>query len=122
MLRALLAEAHRRDREVIVPTIVCAELARGSRRTRALEVAVRRHEASKGERPPLRLVDTDFNLARQVGAVLHAVSRGSDHIVDAHVVACCVPPGGGLVVTRDPNDILELADAVPAVRVRVVSV
>ena len=118
LLRALLAEAHRRGRDVIVPTIVCAELARGSRRTRALEAAVGRHKPREGERPPLRLIDTDFDLARQVGAVLHSVSSGSERIVDAHVVACCVPTGGGLVVTSDPNDILELADAVPAVRVR----
>lgn len=118
-LRALLAEAHRQGREVIVPTIVCAEVARGTRRTRALEAAVQRHEPGAGERPPLRLVDTHFSLARQVGAILHATSSGSDRIVDAHVVACCIGPGGGLVVTSDPGDILELAEAVPAVRVRV---
>ena len=36
ILRALLAEAHRRGRTVIAPTLVCAELARGRARTRAL--------------------------------------------------------------------------------------
>ena len=122
LLRALLAEAHQRGREILVPTIVCAELARGSGRTRALEAAIRRHEPSRGQRSPFRLIDTDFDLARQVGAILHAAACGSERIVDAHVVASCVRPGGGLVVTSDPDDILELADAVPAVRVRVARV
>jgi hypothetical protein len=49
-----------------------------------------------------------------------AASRsGSERIVDAHVVAVCLPAGGGLVVTSDPDDIAALAAAVPAVRVRV---
>jgi predicted nucleic acid-binding protein len=117
--RALLAEAHRRRREVITPTLVCAEVARGRERTRALESAVARHDVARGDRPPLRLVDTDFDLARRVGTILAASGRGSDAIVDAHVVAVCVPPGGGLVVTSDPDDIVALAASVPAARVRV---
>lgn len=117
-LRALLAEAHRRGREIIVPTLVCAEVARGRSRTRAVEVAVARHDRARGERPALRLIDTDFDLARQVGAILEATGRGSDRVVDAHVVAVCVPVGGGLVVTSDADDIAALATAVPAVRIR----
>lgn len=117
MFRALLAEAHRRGCEVIAPTVVCAELARGGARTRALEAAVSRHDRARPERPALRLVDTDFDLARQVGAILEASASGSERIVDAHVVAVCVPTGGGLVVTTDPADIAELAGAVPAVRI-----
>lgn len=119
ILRALLAEALRRGREVITPTIVCAEVARGRDRTRALEAAVSRHNPVQGERPVLRLVDTDFDLARRVGAILTATGSGSDRMVDAHVVAVCVPAGGGLVVTSDPDDITELAGAVPAARIRV---
>lgn len=67
------------------------------------------------------MVDTDFALARQVGAVLHAGRSGSEQIVDAHVVAVCIPAGGGLVVTSDPDDIIALAAAVPAARIRVVN-
>ncbi|HEV7535908.1 MAG TPA: type II toxin-antitoxin system VapC family toxin [Acidimicrobiia bacterium] len=118
-IRALLAEAWRRGREVITPTVVCAEVARGAARTRALEAAVSRHDRRRGEQPPLRLVDTDFALARQVGAILDATRSGSDRIVDAHVVAVCIPAGAGLVVTSDPDDIAALAAAVPAVRIRV---
>jgi predicted nucleic acid-binding protein len=117
----MLAEAHRRDREVLSPTLVCAEVARGSKRTRALEAAVARHDRHRGEQPPIRLVDTEFPLARQVGAVLHASRSGSDRIVDAHVVAVCLPSGGGLVITSDPDDILALAAAAPAARIRVVA-
>ncbi|HEX9530955.1 MAG TPA: PIN domain-containing protein [Acidimicrobiales bacterium] len=113
-----MAEANRRGREVIVPTLVCAEVARGRVRTRALEAAVARHDRARGERPPLRLVDTDFDLARQVGAILEATNSGSERVVDAHVVAVCVPGGGGLVVTSDPDDIAGLASAVPAARIR----
>lgn len=121
LLRALLAEALERGRAVIAPTVVCAEVARGRDRTRALEAAVARHNPRQAERPMLRLVDTDFDVARQVGAILHASSGGSERVVDAHVVAVCVASGGGLVATSDPDDILELAGAVPAVRVRVVA-
>jgi len=120
-LRALLAEAHRRSREVIAPALVCAEVARGLRRTRALEATLSRHDGHRGERPAVRLVDTDFALARQVGAILEASGAATPDVVDAHVVAVCVPHGGGLVVTSDPEDIAELAASVPAVRVRTVS-
>lgn len=66
----------------------------------------------------MRLVDTDFGLARQVGAILDTSGSGSERIVDAHVVAICLPYGGGLVVTSDPEDIAALASAVPAARIR----
>ena len=118
-IRALLAEAHRRGREVISPTVVCAQIARGAKRTRSLEAAVSRHDRTRGEQPALKLVDTDFPLARQVGAILAATRSGSERIVDAHVVAVCIPAGGGLVVTSDPDDIEALATAVPAVRIRI---
>lgn len=117
-IRALLAEAHRRGRAIVAPTLVCAELARGHARTRSLEAAVARHDRSHGERPALCLIDTDFGLARQVGAILEATGSDSDRIVDAHVVAVCVAYGGGLVVTSDPDDIADLATAVPAARIR----
>ena len=118
--RALLAEAARRGREVVSPTVVCAEVARGRSRTRALEAALSRHRAGRGERPAVRLVDTDFRLARQVGAVLDTAGAATEMVVDAHVVAVCVPAGGGLVVTSDVDDIAALATAVPAARIRAV--
>lgn len=118
MFRALLVEAHRREAEVIAPTVVCAEVARGQGRTRALESALSRRGARGKPAQTVRLCDTDFLLARQVGAILEATGAGSEDIVDAHVVAVCVPTGAGLVVTSDPDDVTRLAAAVPAVRVR----
>ena len=116
-VRAFLIEAHRRGADVIVPTIVCAELCRGSAPTRAVEAVLGRHDRSRGERPAISRRDTDFELARQVGAILHGAGAGSADIVDAHVVATCVASGGGLVITADPDDIERLAQAVPAARI-----
>ncbi len=63
------------------------------------------------------MVDTDFVLARQVGAVLYGAGARSADLADAHVVALCARRGGGLVITSDPKDIARLAAAVPAARV-----
>jgi predicted nucleic acid-binding protein len=115
--RALLREALDRGRDVLVPAVVCAEACRGPARTRRVETALARHQRSRGQRPPVAVVDTDFNLARQVGAVLHGAGSGSADLADAHVVAICVRRGGGLVITADPDDIARLAAAVPAARV-----
>ncbi|MGH3700317.1 MAG: hypothetical protein ACRDQY_12740 [Pseudonocardiaceae bacterium] len=70
-----------------------------------------------GPPPPVVVVDTDFALARQVGAVLSGAGAGSVDLADAHVVAVCARRGGGLVITSDPDDIARLAAAVPAARV-----
>jgi len=118
-LRALMQVASERGREVITPTVICAEVARGRDRTRALEAAVIRDDRPGGSRPAVRLVDTDFFLARQVGAILHAAGRGSADLADGHVVAVAVGAGGGLVATSDPDHILALAATVPATRLQV---
>ncbi|MGQ0624443.1 MAG: type II toxin-antitoxin system VapC family toxin [Sporichthyaceae bacterium] len=117
LVRAYLAEAHRRAADVVVPTVVCAELCRGAARTRAVEASLARHSRDRGERPAIRRQDTDLAMARQVGAVLHPAGAGSEQIVDAHVVATCVLAGGGLVLTSDPDDIAALAETVPAIRI-----
>lgn len=115
--RALLGEAWERRREIFVPTLVVAEVCRTAARTRAVEAALSRHDVAAGERPAVRLVDTTFDLARSVGAILSRARSGSEDIVDAHVVAVAARHGGALVVTSDPDDIARLADAVPAARI-----
>ncbi len=115
--RALLHEALDRGRDVLVPAVVCAESCRGSARTRRVETALARYRPTRGQRPPVAVVDTDFVLARQVGAVLHGAEAGSADLADAHVVAVCARRGGGLVITSDPDDIARRAAAVPAARV-----
>lgn len=110
-VRALLREAWAQGREVLVPAVVCAEVCRGVPKTRQVEATLSRSRA------PLSVVDTDFGLARRVGAVLHGAGAGSDDMADAHVVAVCALYDGGLVVTSDAGDINRLAQAVPAVRI-----
>lgn len=117
LFRALLREALDRGRDVLVPAVVCAEACRGPARTRCVETALARHRPTRGQRPPVAVVDTDFVLARQVGAVLYGAGAGSADLADAHVVAVCARRGGGLVITSDPDDIARLAAAVPAARV-----
>jgi len=118
-LRALLGEAVQRDASVLVPAVVCAEVCRGVKWTRSVEAVLGRHDRRRAERPAVKVVATDFTLARAVGAVLNAASANSRDLVDAHCVAICAAHGGGLVVTADPDDILRLASAVPSVRVTV---
>lgn len=115
--RALLREALDRGRDVLVPAVVCAEACRGPGRTRRVETALARHRPTRGQRPPVAVVDTDFLFARQVGAVLYGVGARSADLADAHVVAVCARHGGGLVITSDPDDIARLVAAVPAARV-----
>jgi predicted nucleic acid-binding protein len=117
VFRALLREALDRGREVLVPAVVCAKACRGPARTRRVETALARHRPACGQRPPVAVVDTDFALARQVGAVLFGAGAGSGDLADAHVVALCARRGGGLVITSDPEDIARLAAAVPAARI-----
>jgi len=121
-LRALMSIAHQRRRQVVVPSIVCAEVARGRSRTRALESLITRHGPNQKGRSPLLLIDTDFDLARQIGAILYSSGADSTDIVDAHLIATCLPFGGGLIATSDPDDLLRLAEAVPAIRINVTQV
>lgn len=114
--RALLREAWKRDSEVFVPAVVCAEVARGVTRTRALEACLSRHQSPSAQ-PAVSIVDTDFTLARLVGSILFSGNVGTEDLVDAHVVAICSIHGGGLVITVDPDDILRLAQGIPSVRV-----
>jgi len=116
-LRGLLTKAHDRNRPVLVPAVICAEVCRGVAHTRAVEAALERYETRRGDRPAVRCVDTDFELAKRVGAILHAAGSGSADLADAHVVAVCARFGGGIVATSDPDDMHRLAEAVPAIRV-----
>ena len=116
-LRALLAEAWERRSDVLLPALVCAECCRGAARTRAVEASLARHRENRAIRPAVRVVPTDFELARRVGAVLHGAGASTADIVDAHSVAVASLQGRAVVVTSDPDDIRRLASAVPTVRI-----
>lgn len=86
--RALLAVAAERGREVVVPSVVCAEVCRGAPRTRAVEAALGRHARARGRRPAVSVVDVDLRLAKQIGAILHAARAATD---DLERLAAVVP-------------------------------
>ncbi len=52
-----------------------------------------------------------------VGAVLHGAGHGSGSIADAHVIAVCASFEAAVVITSDPDDIAELASAMPGTRI-----
>jgi predicted nucleic acid-binding protein len=116
-LRALLQVAWQQHRSVLVPAVVCAETCRGQARTRAVEALLSRHDPTRLERSPIRVVDTDFELARLVGTVLFASDAGTEEIVDAHLVATCVQRGGGLIITSNPDDMDRLKQPFLGVRI-----
>lgn len=112
-LRALLQRAAERGGEVRCAAVTLAEVCRGPARTRRVEAALARRHA--GQR--IRVIDTDERLAKLVGAILHATRSDSSRLADAHVVAICAAGSVALVITTDPDDIIELAAAVPGTRV-----
>ena len=111
-VRETLEGAERTGSDVLVPTLVLAELYRGRARSQAVDALLARHEDSICTR------DTDRDLARFVGAALHAAGLGSEHIVDAHVVATVAEGGGGVALTGDPDDLTKLAAAFRSVVVK----
>ncbi|MGH9068198.1 MAG: PIN domain-containing protein [Acidimicrobiales bacterium] len=112
-LRQLLRSVLQRGGDVRCAAVTLAEVGRGPARTRRVEVATTRDRG--GQR--VLVVPTDEGLAKLVGTVLHAVGRSSDAMADAHVVAVCAGVDAAVVVTSDPDDIAELATAIPGTRV-----
>ena len=102
-VRRAMEAAARTGHDVVVPTLVLAELYRGSGRSQLVDALLARHEEAIACR------DTDRNLARFVGAVLHGAGVGSEYIVDAHVVAIAAEAGGGVLLTSDADDLRRLA-------------
>jgi predicted nucleic acid-binding protein len=102
-VRRAIEAASRTGHDVVVPTLVLAELYRGFGRSQLVDALLARHEEAIACR------DTDRNLARFVGAVLHAAGVGSEYIVDAHVVAIAAEAGGGVLLTSDADDLRRLA-------------
>src|SRR5258707_102710 len=108
-LRALLTEAWERKSDVLVAAVVCAECCRGASRTRAVEASLARHRETRAARPAVRVVPTDFDLARRVGSVLHGAGADTKDIVDAHSVAVASMHGRAVVGTADPAAVRTLS-------------
>lgn len=101
-VRAALRAAVRLQREVVVPSVILAELYRGPRHNSLVDACLSRETG-------IRVRDTDRPLARIVGGVLSAAQAGSEHLADAHVIAVAVELGGGLALTVDTEDLNRLA-------------
>ncbi len=112
---AIMADGWRMGRSLVVPALVCAEICRDRPRARAVEAMLSRHHRSGTT--PIELRATTFDLARRVGALLGRAARGSESIVDAHVVTVAADLGGAIVFTSDPEDIADLAAHVPGARI-----
>jgi predicted nucleic acid-binding protein len=101
-VRAALRAAARLGREVVVPSVILAELYRGPRHNSLVDACLSRETG-------IQVRDTDRSLARIVGGVLTAARAGSEHLADAHVIAAAVELGGGLALTVDAQDLSRLA-------------
>jgi len=101
-VRAVLWAAARLRREVLVPSVILAELYRGPRHNALVDACLSRETG-------IRVRDTDRSLARIVGGVLAAAQAGSEDLADAHVIAAAVELGGGLALTTDTEDLSRLA-------------
>ena len=112
-LRHLLRVVLGRGGEVRCAAVTLAEVCRGLARTRRTEAAIARDRG--GQR--ILVVPTDVRLAKLVGAVLHGAGRGSDSIADAHVIAVWAGVDAAVVITSDPDDVAELASAMPRTRI-----
>jgi len=101
-VRAALRAAFRLNKEVVVPTVILAELYRGPRHNALVDACLSRETG-------IQVRDTDRPFARLVGGVLAAARVGSEHLADAHVIAAAVELGGGLALTTDTEDLGRLA-------------
>lgn len=107
--RAILAIALEENALVRIPAPVLAEVARGARRTAAVQRVVR----GRG----IEVVPLDASMARAAGALLEKARLPSTHAVDAFVVAAAMAFGSAVIATGDPDDIARLAAGQRNIRV-----
>jgi predicted nucleic acid-binding protein len=112
-LRDFLMRTLARGGDVWCAAVTIAEVARGIARTREVETALSRRYGGQ----QIRVLVTDETLAKRVGEILYITNKGSESIADAHIIAACVPADVAVVVTTDPDDIMELSAAVPGVKI-----
>ena len=104
--RAYLWRALELDADVVVPVVVLAETLRGGPR----DAHVNRVLKAIGEIEP-----TSVATGRLAGSLLG--STGTVDTIDAIVVAEALTRGGGRILTSDPDDLGELAESHPSVRI-----
>ncbi len=104
-----MRSAEGRNVPVRVPSAVLVELYRGAGTDEVVDQVLGRGFA--------RVVTTGVRIARIAGHLLATAGRDSGMAVDALVVATCIRFGGGLVLTRDPDDLAILAANHPNVMI-----
>jgi predicted nucleic acid-binding protein len=104
-----MRSAQRRGQPVRVPAGALLELYRGLGTDEAIDQELGRGYA--------RVVTTGARMARLAGHALAGIGAGSEHAVDAFVLATAVGLGGGLILTHDPGDLRRLAAGHPNVRI-----
>ena len=109
-VRSALRGAWEADTPVFVPAAVLAELYRGGTHDQVVDSYL-------GRETGIEVVATNRGLAHRIGHLLARARRGSEHHVDATVVAVTVSAGGGVIVTGDPSDITALADGLVGISV-----
>ena len=110
-MRAALTAALAERVDVLVPAAVLSECYRGPRYDPAIDACLSRQGG-------IGVIDTDRSLARRVGHILAAAGHGSEHHVDATVVATCLLAGGGLILTADVGDLEALTPSGTGITVR----
>lgn len=111
-VRALIAAMHKRKLPIATVSVVLAEVVRGRAQDAAVFGGLRR------ERVLVKPVDSRAGV--RAGRLLGAARRGSEHAIDAFLVAVAELSGGAVLATVDVDD-LELF-AAHAENVAVVSI
>jgi len=109
-VRSALTAALAASSDVVVPAAVLSELYRGGGHDQAVDACMSREGG-------LAVVATDRGLARRIGHLLAAAGRGSEHHVDASVVAVCAAAGGGVVLTGNAEDLTHLSGGSPGITI-----
>jgi predicted nucleic acid-binding protein len=93
---------------VRIPAPVLVEIYRGRKDDAAIDHTIKRVG---------RVVPAGHSIAKLAGGLLAKYRLGSEHAIDAIVVATAIRLGGGLIATHDPKDMKRLAQAYPNVKV-----
>ena len=109
---AALTAARDAQKPVLVPAAVLAELYRGSAHNARVDACLGRHSG-------IEVQETGRALAKRIGGLLAAASLGSEHHVDATVVATASAFGGGVVLTSDPDDLTRIAGALSGLAIHI---
>lgn len=107
--RAILGIAYEERALVRVPAPVLAEVCRGPR----FDAAIERVLSDRG----IVVVDLTRSMARRAGSLLARAGLGSEHAVDAFVVATAVELAPSVIATGDPSDLSRLAAGQRQVRI-----